>query len=117
MTSKIWDYIIVGAGSAGCVLANRLSENPDVEVLLLEAGGKNDGLDIRIPAGIASVIFKDRYNWQYPALADPTRNNTVDSWSGGRGLGGSSCINGMLFIRGTSLIKVSRILARAITPK
>ena len=101
MTPKTWDYIIVGAGSAGCVLANRLSENPDVKVLLLEAGGKNDALDIRIPAGIASVIFKDRYNWQYPALADPTRNNTVDSWSGGKGLGGSSCINGMLFIRGT----------------
>lgn len=101
MNSRIWDYIIVGAGSAGCVLANRLSEDPDVKVLLLEAGGKNDALDIRIPAGIASVIFKARYNWQYPALADPTRNNTVDSWSGGRGLGGSSCINGMLFIRGT----------------
>lgn len=100
MTSKAWDYIIVGAGSAGCVLANRLSEDPAVQVLLLEAGGKNNALDIRIPAGIVSVIFKDRYNWQYPALADPTRNNTVDIWSGGRGLGGSSSINGMLFMRG-----------------
>ncbi|MFT7286146.1 MAG: choline dehydrogenase [Halieaceae bacterium] len=100
MTSTIWDYIIVGAGSAGCVLANRLSADPDTKVLLLEAGGKNNALDIRIPAGIASAIFKDRYNWRYPALADPSRNNAVDTWSGGRGLGGSSSINGMLFIRG-----------------
>jgi choline dehydrogenase len=100
MTSKAWDYIIVGAGSAGCVLANRLSEDPAVHVLLLEAGGRNNALEIRIPAGIASAIFKKRYNWQYPALPDPSRNNIVDSWSGGRGLGGSSSINGMLFIRG-----------------
>ncbi|MEQ8514940.1 MAG: GMC family oxidoreductase N-terminal domain-containing protein [Chromatocurvus sp.] len=92
--------MIVGAGSAGCVLANRLSEDPGVNVLLLEAGGENNALDIRIPAGIASAIFKERYNWQYPALADPSRNNAVDTWSGGRGLGGSSSINGMLFIRG-----------------
>jgi choline dehydrogenase len=69
-------------------------------VLLLEAGGRNNSLDIRMPAGIARALFKPRYNWQYPALADPTRNGTVDSWSGGRGLGGSSSINGMLFIRG-----------------
>ncbi len=101
MTSKAWDYIIVGAGSAGCVLANRLSENPAVSVLLLEAGGKNDALDIRIPGGIASALFKERYNWQYPAAPDPSRNNAVDTWSAGRGLGGSSSINGMLFIRGS----------------
>jgi choline dehydrogenase len=100
VTSEAWDYIIVGAGSAGCVLANRLSADPAVRVLLLEAGGSNDALAIRIPAGIGAAIFKDRYNWKYPALADPTRNGAVDSWSGGRGLGGSSSINGMLYIRG-----------------
>ncbi|MFK7958483.1 MAG: GMC family oxidoreductase [Lysobacterales bacterium] len=100
MASESWDYIIVGAGSAGCVLANRLSENPAVKVLLLEAGGRNNALDIRMPAGLASAIFKQRYNWQYPARPDPTRNDAVDTWSGGRGLGGSSAINGMLFIRG-----------------
>lgn len=95
-----WDYIIVGAGSAGCVLANRLSADPSVRVLLLEAGGKNNSLDIRIPAGIVSALFKEQYNWSYPALPDPTRGDKVDSWSGGRGLGGSSSINGMLYIRG-----------------
>lgn len=100
MTSEVWDYIIVGAGSAGCVLANRLSENPAMKVLLLEAGGNNNALDIRMPAGLASAIFKERYNWRYPATPDPSRNDAVDTWSGGRGLGGSSAINGMLFIRG-----------------
>ncbi len=100
MASQTWDYIIVGAGSAGCVLANRLSEDPQIRVLLLEAGGDNNAYAIRIPAGLASAIFQDRYNWKYPALADPTRAGLVDSWSGGRGLGGSSSINGMLFMRG-----------------
>ncbi|MEM6574296.1 MAG: GMC family oxidoreductase N-terminal domain-containing protein [Pseudomonadota bacterium] len=100
MPSQSWDYIIVGAGSAGCVLANRLSEDPKIRVLLLEAGGDNNAYAIRIPAGIASAIFQDRYNWKYPAVADPTRADLVDSWSGGRGLGGSSSINGMLFMRG-----------------
>lgn len=102
VTVQSWDYIIVGAGSAGCVLANRLSADPSVRVLLLEAGGANASLDVRIPAGIGSAIFKDRLNWKYPARPDPTRNDLVDSWSGGRGLGGSSSINGMLFIRGAS---------------
>ncbi|MEM7705058.1 MAG: GMC family oxidoreductase N-terminal domain-containing protein [Pseudomonadota bacterium] len=100
MTSQSWDYIIIGAGSAGCVLANRLSEDPKIRVLLMEAGGENNAYAIRIPAGIASAIFQDRYNWKYPAVADPTRADLVDSWSGGRGLGGSSSINGMLFMRG-----------------
>lgn len=100
MTATTWDYIIVGAGSAGCVLANRLSSDPAVRVLVLEAGGRNTSLDVRIPAGISSAIFKETLNWKYPAAADPTRHGMVDSWSGGRGLGGSSSINGMLFIRG-----------------
>lgn len=99
--TEIWDYIIVGAGSAGCVLANRLSADPSISVLLLEAGGRNNALDIRIPAGLTSAIFKDRYNWKYPAAPDASRDHVVDSWSGGKGLGGSSSINGMLFIRGS----------------
>ena len=72
MTQHNWDYIIVGAGSAGCVLANRLSADPDVRVLLLEAGGDNNAYAIRMPAGLASAIFQDRYNWKYPSQADPT---------------------------------------------
>lgn len=100
MVEQSWDYIIVGAGTAGCVLANRLSADPARRVLLLEAGGSNSALDIRMPAGIAHALFKKKYNWLYPALPDPTRNDAVDFWNGGRGLGGSSSINGMLFIRG-----------------
>ena len=96
-----WDYVIVGAGSAGCVLANRLSADPRCKVLLLEAGGDNDAVELKIPAGVASALFKDRYNWKYPALADASRGGHVDSWSGGKGLGGSSSINGMLYIRGS----------------
>lgn len=96
----MWDYIIIGAGSAGCVLANRLSSNPKNRVLLLEAGGKDTDLSLRIPAGLVSAIFNDRFNWKYPAVPDPSRNNIEYTWSGGKGLGGSSSINGMLYIRG-----------------
>lgn len=100
MTKGGWDYIIVGGGSAGCVLASRLSADPSVNVLVLEAGGSNASPYVRIPAGIGSAIFRNTLNWKYPAVADPTRGGMVDSWSGGRGLGGSSSINGMLFMRG-----------------
>lgn len=95
-----WDYIIIGAGSAGCVLANRLSADPQKRVLLLEAGGEDNDLSLRIPAGLISAIFNDRFNWKYPYAADPSRDNQPATWSGGKGLGGSSSINGMLFIRG-----------------
>jgi len=98
--NTVWDYIIIGAGSAGCVLANRLSADPKNNVLLLEAGGEDRDLSLRIPAGLVSAIFNDRFNWKYPYAADPSRDNTPSTWSGGKGLGGSSSINGMLFIRG-----------------
>lgn len=97
---KFWDFIIIGAGSAGCILANRLSADPSKRVLLLEAGGDDDDLSLRVPAGLISAIFDDRFNWKYPAVADPSRNGLQDRWSGGKCLGGSSSINGMLFIRG-----------------
>ena len=97
---RAWDYIIVGAGSAGCVLANRLSADPSKRVLLLEAGGEDRDLSLRIPAGLVSAIFDDRFNWKYPYAPDPSRSNQPETWSGGKGLGGSSSINGMLFIRG-----------------
>lgn len=95
-----WDYIIIGAGSAGCVLANRLSRDSNVRVLLLEAGGEDRDLSLRIPAGLMAAIFNDRFNWNYPAVPDPSRDGVEHTWSGGKGLGGSSSINGMLFIRG-----------------
>lgn len=97
---RAWDYIIIGAGSAGCVLANRLSADTSKRVLLLEAGGEDNDLSLRIPAGLVSAIFNDRFNWKYPYAPDPSRNNLPETWSGGKCLGGSSSINGMLFIRG-----------------
>ena len=95
-----WDYIIVGAGSAGCVLANRLSANPANRVLLLEAGGWDFSPFIHVPAAIIKAIGNPSLDWCYQAEQDPSRNNKVDLWPAGRVVGGSSAINGMLYVRG-----------------
>jgi choline dehydrogenase len=97
-----WDYIVVGAGSAGCVLANRLSADPKVRVLLLEAGGADWSPFIHVPAAIIHAIGNPRLDWCYQADPDPSRNNRVDLWPGGKTLGGSSSINGMLYVRGAA---------------
>src|SRR5580658_455827 len=98
---KAFDYIIVGAGSAGCVLADRLSADPSVEVLLIEAGGRDKSLMIHMPAGIPALLGKPNpHNWYYNTEGQLHLNNRRLWWPRGRGWGGSSSINGMIYIRG-----------------
>jgi len=93
------DYVIVGGGSAGCVLANRLSENPAVRVVLLEAGGHADGFMNRMPAGGMKMLFGEA-DWQHLTEPDPSLNGRRVPWNAGKLLGGGSSINGMIYIRG-----------------
>jgi choline dehydrogenase len=95
-----FDYIIVGGGSAGSVLAARLSERADVSVLLIEAGGRDYSPYTHIPAGIIKAIGNPALDWAHLAAPDPSRNDKIDLWPAGKVLGGSSAINGMLFVRG-----------------
>ena len=95
-----WDYIIVGAGSAGCVLANRLSSDPALRVLLLESGPVDRSPYLHVPAALIKAVGNPRYDWCLLAEPDPSRGGKIDLWPAGRVLGGSSSINGMLFVRG-----------------
>lgn len=95
-----FDYVIVGAGTAGCVLANRLTEDPDVSVLLLEAGGKDDYHWIHVPVGYLYCIGNPRTDWLYKTQAEAGLNGRSLSYPRGRVLGGSSSINGMIYMRG-----------------
>ena len=96
----MYDYIIVGAGSAGCVLANRLSTNPNRRVLLIEAGPEPTSPWIKIPAGVSRVFQPGPYNWAYTSEPEPELQNRAMYWPRGKVLGGSSAINGMLYVRG-----------------
>jgi choline dehydrogenase len=95
-----FDYIIVGAGSAGCVLANRLSENPNNKVLLIEAGGKDSYPWIHIPVGYYKTMHNPKTDWCYNTEPDETMENRSIPYPRGKTLGGSSSINGLLYIRG-----------------
>lgn len=95
-----FDYIIIGGGSAGCVLANRLSVNPDVSVCLLEAGPSDLNPLIKIPFGIAWLIRSAKFNWRFNSKPEKHMNNRSSYCPRGKALGGSSAINAMLYIRG-----------------
>jgi len=95
-----FDYIILGAGSAGCVIANRLSENSNNKVLLIEAGGKDNYPWIHIPVGYFKTMHNPKTDWCYNTEPDETMNNRSIRYPRGKTLGGSSSINGLLYIRG-----------------
>ncbi len=95
-----FDYVIVGAGSAGCVLANRLSENPGTTVALLEAGGKDNYIWIHIPVGYLYCLGNPRTDWGFSTEPEPGLNGRTLGYPRGRVLGGSSSINGMIYMRG-----------------
>ncbi|MDB5970150.1 MAG: hypothetical protein JWQ90_2600 [Hydrocarboniphaga sp.] len=95
------DYVIVGAGSAGAVLAYRLTEDPTVSVTLIEAGGEAKSLLVQLPVGFAKLVSHPGYDWRYLQEADPTINGRRFIWSAGKLLGGGSSINGQVYIRGT----------------
>jgi choline dehydrogenase len=101
ITDVAWDYVVVGAGSAGCVLVERLSADARSRVLLLEAGGSDRSIYVQMPAATyIGAIGNPRFDWMYPTLPDPTRRNRIDIWPRGKVLGGTSSINGTLYIRG-----------------
>ena len=99
--TQSYDYIIIGAGSAGCVLANRLSADPAISVLLLEAGGENRDFLVEMPKGIGKLVTSPKHSWNYPIrTVGADGKETSETWQRGRGLGGSSAINGMIYVRG-----------------
>ncbi|MDC0056852.1 GMC family oxidoreductase N-terminal domain-containing protein [Alphaproteobacteria bacterium] len=97
-----FDYIIIGAGSAGCVLANRLTANPNISVLLIEAGGKDTNPWIHIPGGYFKTMHNPNTDWCFETQKEPGLGNRAMSYPRGKTLGGSSSINGLLYIRGQS---------------
>lgn len=97
-----YDYIVVGSGSAGCVLANRLSANPATKVCLIEAGGSDQSLRVKVPAGILSLYGNPNYDYCYFGVPQPQLNGRRIPVNRGKALGGSTSINSMVYIRGAA---------------
>ena len=100
MSDTTFDYVIIGAGTAGCLLANRLSKDPSKRVLLIEAGRRDDYHWIHIPVGYLYCIGNPRTDWLYATEADAGLNGRQLRYPRGKTLGGSSSINGMIYMRG-----------------
>jgi len=98
--SAVYDYIIAGAGSAGCVLANRLSEDPSVTVCLIEAGGGDKKAIVQTPMLLQFAITEESINWNYWTQPQRQLNDRKLYWPRGKALGGSSSINAMHYMRG-----------------
>lgn len=97
---QAFDYLIVGAGAAGCVLANRLSEDGQTTVALLEAGPEHRHPLITMPKGIGKVLFDPKYTWAFPSTPEAATANAPENWTRGKVLGGSSSVNGLMWVRG-----------------
>jgi choline dehydrogenase-like flavoprotein len=101
--NRVFDYVIVGGGSAGCVVAARLAEDPGSRVLLLEAGPDASAVEeVRVPAAY-SRLFRSQYDWNYVTLPQERADERPVYWPGGKALGGSSILNAMIYVRGNRL--------------
>src|SRR5271155_5131394 len=100
MADEAFDFIVVGAGSAGCVLASRLSESGRHRVALLEAGPRDRGLWIHLPIGYGKTMWDVKLNWKFYTEPETTMDGRQIYWPRGRVLGGSSSINGLIVVRG-----------------